>query len=90
MASGCSLRKDAGEIRAALSDLSLHCIISLVYSKAVAVQLSPVVRVERFIRGEQSGARSHPSAPALQGSVSDQRNKTFCFKKPWPSGLLRH
>lgn len=88
MASGCSLRKGAGEIRAAPSDLSLHCIIALIYSKAVTLQLSPVVRVEQFIRGERSGARRSPAAPASQGSISDQRNRTFCFKKPWSSGLL--
>lgn len=49
MATGCSFTKGAAEIRAVLSDISLHCIMALIHSEAVAVQLSPVAHVEQFI-----------------------------------------
>lgn len=47
-ASGCSLRKGAAETRAVQSHLPLRCIIALIHSRALAVQLSPVVDVEQF------------------------------------------
>lgn len=77
-----ALGKVLAEMKAAQSDLPLHRTLALIHSKAVAVQLSPVAPVEQFIRGEWSGARRRPAAPALQGGISDQRNKTLCFKKP--------